>query len=109
MASRADFPVVGAAAYESVPHDPLVASDQVYTFATRIPVLADDRLALDLPPTKAAPSPGGLRYDPRGGSNRVITPAPPDGGSFMPTGSVDGAPLYNADVEPTRTRMDLVT
>lgn len=97
-ASDTEFSVVGASAFESVPHK-LVMSDTVHTFATRIPVLAGDRLAVDLPPQKPA-FPGGLRFDPRGGSHALTTPAPPDGGSFtFPTGST-GSPQYNADVEP---------
>jgi hypothetical protein len=103
MASATTFPVVGAAAFESVPHT-LVMSDTVHTFATRIPVLVGDRLALDMPPMKTAPLPGGLRFDPRGGSHRITTPAPPDGGTFVTGGSVGGSPQYNADVEPDADR-----
>jgi hypothetical protein len=102
-AGATEFPVVGASASESVPHT-LVASDTVHTFGTRIPVRAGDRLALDLPPAKAAPSPGGLGWDPRGGSHGFTAPAPADGGTFTLNGSGTGSPQVNADVEPDADR-----
>jgi hypothetical protein len=85
MASPTVFPVVGSTAFESVPHT-LVQSDTVHTFATRVPVLAGDRLTLEMPGKKDPPLPGGMRYDPRGGNHRVMIPAPPDGGTFTTTG-----------------------
>jgi len=99
QASPTNFPVVGASAFESVPHT-LVMSDKVYTFPTRIPVLAADRLALDFPPKPDPLIPGGLRLDLRGGNHRYTAPSPPDGGSFTAAGGVAGSPLYNVDVEP---------
>lgn len=98
-ASATGFPVAGASAFESVPHT-LVQSDTVHTFATRIPVLAGDRLAVDMPPNLGPPWPGGLRFDGRGGSHHFASPSPADGGSFTMTGSATGSPQYNADVEP---------
>jgi hypothetical protein len=103
-ASDTEFPVVGSSALESVPHT-LVASDTVHAFATRIPVLAGDRLALDMPPEKAAPVPGGLRFDLRGGTHRRTVPAPPDGGSFSTLDALfTQSPQFNADVEPDADR-----
>ena len=102
-ASATDFPVVGASAFESVPHT-LVQSDTVHTFATRIPVLAGDRLAVDLPPRVGPPFAGGLRYDGRGGNHRFASPSPADGGPFTVKSSVTGSPQYNADVEPDADR-----
>jgi hypothetical protein len=103
-ASDTAFPVVGSSAFESVPHDASKQTDTIHTFAARIPVLAGDRLALDMPPKKAA-VPGGLRFDLRGGTHRLAVPAPPDGGSFSTSGGLfTQSPQFNADVEPDADR-----